>query len=403
MKKYIMAKVLIAAIFLFVLVTTSCAGRQGTGTDAAPNSGNSPKIHPMSVPQFEELCAGYSVEEALQCLKMSEVALTLNGGDFSSSGGQYMEEFYQKVKEGKPAEVLCAQYYELNPERMTAEAYEREKREYPKIFISKIVFDGSSFKLRTKEISGESSVEVREQEKERVQKEGQEQATSDEAEQEQALADDDGQETSGDSGAVTAPKSEIEEREYKYLRKYSEAIGGSDFAGRMTDIDAGGVKADINSETSDKAGSEITDSSPIDRYVLSNEKNITWGDIMRKILSSHSIDRIDCYTVFSEPAKNKIKVGEYASGEIGKDEDYSSILLEGDEFQFIVGIAISYAPGGSFEVTGDELILTGRGEDETFVLEIKSEDELKLVDFPAKYDKLLKEGETYSYMKSAKV
>lgn len=355
MKKYIITVTLVLA-----LIMTSCTGNiagNDSGISAgASSNGDKSKIRSMSNP-YEELADGYSVEEALACLKLSEVSVTLHGEELSASGDEYMEEFYRKVKSGDAAETVCAAYFELNRKTMTEEAYEREKNAYPKLFISKIKYDGNTFEVSTREVSTREMQAGGSKSEESVHE------TKESAEQEDEQP--------------TEQKTNTEKKKYKYIRKYSEI-------GKAPAASAG-----------DNSG--FTSAKPTDRYVLLNEENLTWREIMRRMLSSQSADIVDYTEIFSEPAGTPIKSGIYRSEEVEKANNCSMVQFDGDEFGFIVHIAMSYAPSGSFEIVGDEIKLTGRGEDEVFVLKIVNEEELELIDFSPKYDRLLIKGTRYKH------
>ena len=58
------------------------------------------------------------------------------------SGRDIWDEFCAEVEKGEPAEVLCATYYSIDPERMSPELYEQEKDSYPQLFFTLLKFDG---------------------------------------------------------------------------------------------------------------------------------------------------------------------------------------------------------------------------------------------------------------------
>ncbi len=91
-----------------------------------------------------------------------------------------------------------------------------------------------------------------------------------------------------------------------------------------------------------------------------------------------------------------IKNGIYEYGKI-EDGKWSTIDFEEGKFYLSLNFTLSHVPNGSFEINGDKLILNGTGDDETFILKILNENELKLTDFPSKYDKFLKKGAVYRY------
>ena len=73
-----------------------------------------------------------------------------------SSGKEIWDAFYGSVQAGKPASVLCADYYTLDDQNIDPELYEAEKDQYPVLFFTLVKYDGSSFNYQCRCSSGET-------------------------------------------------------------------------------------------------------------------------------------------------------------------------------------------------------------------------------------------------------
>lgn len=77
------------------------------------------------------------------------------------SGEEIWQEFYEKTQNGETAIVYLANYYTLDKDRMSEELYEKEKAEYPKIFLSSLYFDGEQYQITTRPGYEEEAESVR--------------------------------------------------------------------------------------------------------------------------------------------------------------------------------------------------------------------------------------------------
>ncbi len=87
-------------------------------------------------------------EEALEAAKKEDVAVVEDLR--CTSGKELLDAFYAKVEKKEPASVVCAVFRTLNKERVTAELYETEKRNYPQTWFYRLAFDGESFTVTTR-------------------------------------------------------------------------------------------------------------------------------------------------------------------------------------------------------------------------------------------------------------
>lgn len=65
-----------------------------------------------------------------------------------SSGQEVWDAFAAEAAAGRSANVRLCSYYTLDPERYTPEYYEREKDNYPKMYVQDLSFDGEKYTLR---------------------------------------------------------------------------------------------------------------------------------------------------------------------------------------------------------------------------------------------------------------
>lgn len=66
------------------------------------------------------------------------------------SGGEVWQEFYERTRSGEPAVVYLAKYYTLDKERVSEELYEKEKDEYPKLFLLSLIYDGENYTITSR-------------------------------------------------------------------------------------------------------------------------------------------------------------------------------------------------------------------------------------------------------------
>lgn len=62
-----------------------------------------------------------------------------------TNGREKLDEFMEACKRGEPGVLRYAHYYTLDPERCAEEYYEREKDNYPQLFVGELEFDGSCY------------------------------------------------------------------------------------------------------------------------------------------------------------------------------------------------------------------------------------------------------------------
>ncbi len=143
MKKEI--AILVFAISAFLLV--SCAGKD-EGSEAAENK---PQTKQELETLFEKRC---SADEALSLSKASDTVVFETRG--CTSGKETWDAFYKAAAEGKPAAVLCAYYYVLDKERVSAELYEEEKDLYPQLFFYLLEYDGAKYSVSVRKSDEEN-------------------------------------------------------------------------------------------------------------------------------------------------------------------------------------------------------------------------------------------------------
>ena len=123
------------ALLFAALALGACAGGQAgeDGTDGG-------------LRLFQTVC---DADRALTLAKQSgavvieEMRLT--------SGGDVWDAFYRDAADEKPASVLVAMYYTLDPERVDPSLYEAEKDDYPQLFFYDLRFDGSAYTVSTRQ------------------------------------------------------------------------------------------------------------------------------------------------------------------------------------------------------------------------------------------------------------
>lgn len=69
---------------------------------------------------------------------------------FIMAGDDIWTEFYEKVSKGEPATVNIAKYSTIDYSTIAPEAIEYYEKEYPKIFLTEVIYDGETFKQMTR-------------------------------------------------------------------------------------------------------------------------------------------------------------------------------------------------------------------------------------------------------------
>ena len=64
-----------------------------------------------------------------------------------TSGQQLWQDFYNKVRRGESDTVKLVYYYTLSQHGISKELYEKEKDNYPQIFIGELRYDGCKYKI----------------------------------------------------------------------------------------------------------------------------------------------------------------------------------------------------------------------------------------------------------------
>lgn len=90
-----------------------------------------------------------SADDALELARKSNMPVFELQG--CTSGNETWDTFFQTVSNGTPASVLCAHYYILDKEHMSAELYEEEKDKYPKLFFYLVEYDGTEYSVKVRE------------------------------------------------------------------------------------------------------------------------------------------------------------------------------------------------------------------------------------------------------------
>ena len=94
-------------------------------------------------------------DEALAWSKENEA--TVFEGMTCTSGKEVWDTFYETVTAGKPASVLCAHYYTLDPEHVSPELYAQEKDSYPRLYFYLVEYDGENFVVTTRDSREETA------------------------------------------------------------------------------------------------------------------------------------------------------------------------------------------------------------------------------------------------------
>ena len=139
---------IVAALFFGMMLLTGCAASGNNGMIADGDTPETEEITFSPANAFADVVC--SAEEALKWAEEKPVAVS---GEFST-GQDIMASFFNTANAGNPASVLCAKYYELHPEGMTAELYEAEKDQYPVLYFVLVEYDGKEYHVKTRESSG---------------------------------------------------------------------------------------------------------------------------------------------------------------------------------------------------------------------------------------------------------
>ena len=100
-------------------------------------------VDTFSAISAEQFPVKMSAEEMLK--KAIEKELVVMESFQFLSGEKKWQEFFETTQQGTPAIIYLANYYTLDKDRVSEELYEKEKDEYPKIFLSSLYFDGEQY------------------------------------------------------------------------------------------------------------------------------------------------------------------------------------------------------------------------------------------------------------------
>lgn len=134
----------ILLVALAVIMLVSCSVNNGRNTMANDSNQNLESI-------FQTVC---SVDDALKLVRDSGLPVFERQG--CTSGNDVWDTFFQTVCKGTPASVLCAHYYVLDKDHMSAELYAEEKDKYPKLFFYLVEYDGTVYSVKVRESTVET-------------------------------------------------------------------------------------------------------------------------------------------------------------------------------------------------------------------------------------------------------
>ena len=138
----------IAALFLSILILPGCAAGRNDGIVGDGSMPETEEITFSPADAFSYVIG--SAEETLEWAQKNPVAIS---GE-TASGHEVIEAFFDAANAGNPASVLCAKYYDIHPESMSAELYEEEKNQYPVLYFYLVEYDGKEYRVKTRESSG---------------------------------------------------------------------------------------------------------------------------------------------------------------------------------------------------------------------------------------------------------
>lgn len=64
-----------------------------------------------------------------------------------TAGREALASFFEKTEKKEPAKLMLATLYSLKQEQVGTEYYDREKDNYPKLFLTEVVYDGDVFNV----------------------------------------------------------------------------------------------------------------------------------------------------------------------------------------------------------------------------------------------------------------
>ena len=132
---------------LAVVMLASCSVDKGNSEENTMSHNTNQDLEAL----FQTVC---SADDALELARKSNIPVFELQG--CTSGNETWDTFFQTVSNGTPASVLCAHYYVLDKEHMSAELYEEEKDEYPKLFFYLVEYDGTEYSVKVRESTVEA-------------------------------------------------------------------------------------------------------------------------------------------------------------------------------------------------------------------------------------------------------
>ena len=138
--------IIILLVLSFVLLM-ACSKNDGKAYALDPAGSADRQLEAV----FQTVC---SADEALALSRKTNTVVFERQG--CTSGGDVWDSFYQAAMNKSPAAVLCAHYYTLDRESVSAELYEAEKDQYPKLFFYLVEYDGKEYSVKTRESSVEA-------------------------------------------------------------------------------------------------------------------------------------------------------------------------------------------------------------------------------------------------------
>ncbi len=134
----------ILLVALAVIMLVSCSAKNGRNKMADDSDQTLETI-------FQTVC---SADDALDLARDSGLPVFERQG--CTSGNEVWDTFFRTVSKGEPASVLCAHYYILDKEHMSAELYAEEKDKYPKLFFYLVEYDGTEYSVKARESTVET-------------------------------------------------------------------------------------------------------------------------------------------------------------------------------------------------------------------------------------------------------
>lgn len=132
---------------LSVVMFAACTGKPEQTEKQAESHTEAPAVDSGEKQRLQQVLETVcSADEALELAKKSNaVVFETKGCVF---GKETWDAFYEKVRKGAPAIVLCANYYTLSREGISDELYEQKKDKYPQLVFNLLEYDGETFVLR---------------------------------------------------------------------------------------------------------------------------------------------------------------------------------------------------------------------------------------------------------------